>query len=569
MLRTIKGKITFLVSLLLGAIIFVGIYSEVTLREVNNKSTIITDEMIPGIIYSEELNTMTSDFRIHEYEHIIAQNKETMDNLEKDMEEKNKEIQNYIDKYKKTINSKENEELFNVVEKNWSQYLVFNKKIIELSRQSKIEEAMNLMNKESKEAFDLTASNLLKLTELNKKLAESASVEGDKQYASAKLTTLSTIIILTIVSAVFAFVIINSIRKSLSILKRELDILSEKGGDLTQEIIVNSKGEINELANSVNRFIANLRNIIISVNESGDNIELAVDSIKATMMELNGNIEEVSATTQELSASMEETAAGAEEMSATSQEIENAVHSIAEKSQEGAEQAGQINKRAEETKENVQVSQKMANEIFASTKSQLERAIEQSKVVEQIKVLSQVIMQITEQTNLLALNAAIEAARAGEAGRGFSVVAEEIRKLAEQSKNTVGEIQSVTNKVTEAVKNLWESSDNLLTFVATDVDKDYKTMAEVANKYSEDARFVDTLVTDFSSTSEELLASISEVLKTIDGVAEAASEGAYGATNIASRASDVNNKSNEVLEQVLKAKESTDKFKGEISKFKV
>jgi methyl-accepting chemotaxis protein len=569
MLRTIKGKITFLVSLLLGAIIFVGIYSEVTLREVNNKSTIITDEMIPGIIYSEELNTMTSDFRIHEYEHIIAQSKETMDSLEKDMEEKNKEIQNYIDKYKKTINSKENEELFNIVEKNWSQYLVFNKKIIELSRQLKTEEAINLMNKESKEAFDLTASNLLKLTELNKKSAESASVEGDKQYASAKLTTLSTIIILTIVSAVFAFVIINSIRKSLSILKRELDILSEKGGDLTQEIIVNSKGEINELANSVNRFIANLRNIIISVNESGDNIELAVDSIKATMMELNGNIEEVSATTQELSASMEETAAGAEEMSATSKEIENAVHSIAEKSQEGAEQAGQINKRAEETKENVQVSQKRANEIFASTKSQLERAIEQSKVVEQIKVLSQVIMQITEQTNLLALNAAIEAARAGEAGRGFSVVAEEIRKLAEQSKNTVGEIQNVTNKVTEAVKNLWESSDNLLAFVAIDVDKDYKTMVEVANKYSEDARFVDTLVTDFSSTSEELLASINEVLKTIDGVAEAASEGAYGATNIASRASEVNNKSNEVLEQVLKAKESTDKFKGEISKFKV
>ncbi|MEG0440668.1 MAG: methyl-accepting chemotaxis protein, partial [Solibacillus sp.] len=78
----------------------------------------------------------------------------------------------------------------------------------------------------------------------------------------------------------------------------------------------------------------------------------------------------------------------------------------------------------------------------------LEEAMENSKVVTQINVLSESIMQISSQTNLLALNAAIEAARAGEAGRGFAVVADEIRKLAEESKNTVIEIQGITEKVT-------------------------------------------------------------------------------------------------------------------------
>ena len=284
---------------------------------------------------------------------------------------------------------------------------------------------------------------------------------------------------------------------------------------------------------------------------------------------MNNDVEEVSATTEELSANMEETAASAEEMSATSQDIERAVQSIAQKSQEGATQAGEINKRAEDTKANVQASQKKAKEIFTNTKTELERAIEASKVVEQINVLSDSIMDITSQTNLLALNAAIEAARAGEAGKGFSVVADEIRKLAEQSKDTVTEIQSITVKVIESVKNLSDSSSNLLTFVSTDMDNDYKTMLNVADKYSEDASFVDTLVMDFSSTSQELLASLQDVLKTIEGVAQAASEGAGCTTDIASKILEVNNKSNDVLQEALKSEESANKLKEEISKFKI
>jgi len=569
MLKTIKSKLIFLVSILLAAIVFMGIYSLVTLKVVNNKSTVIADEMVPGIIYSEELNTMTSDFRMIEYQHIIAQSNQVMDEKEKAMDEKNKEIQNYMDSYKKTITTTDDQELFNTVQKEWEKYLGFNKKVIELSRQLKTEEAMKIMDKESKEAFDTASTNLLKLAVLNKDMTGNASLEGDKQYSIAIKITLGIIIVLSIVSICIAIVIIGSIRKPLNILKRELDTLSEKGGDLTQRIIVPSKDEINEVANSLNKFIDNIRNIVSSVNESADSIEVVMDTINTTVTDLNENIEGVSATTEELSATMEETAASAQEMTATSQEIERAVESISEKSQEGAVQAGQINKRASDIKESVQAARKKSTEIFIITKTNLEKAIESSKIVDKINVLSESIMDISSQTNLLALNAAIEAARAGEAGKGFSVVAEEIRKLAEQSKDTVTEIQNITNKVTNSVIDLSENSNKLLEFMETDVANDYTTMINVADEYSKDAEFVDNLVSEFSSTSEELLASLSEVLKTIDGVAGAASEGAGGTTDIAIRISEISNKSNGLSEEALKSKENADKLKQDISKFKI
>lgn len=343
-------------------------------------------------------------------------------------------------------------------------------------------------------------------------------------------------------------------------------------GDFSQKIdekFLLRKDEIGTLAKSVNTMQQSVNSLIRNVKDEVNAIERAVDTFNCTVDGMNGDFEEVSVKTETLSATMEETAASAQEMSATSQEIEKAVQSVAQKSQEGAIEAGEINKRAEESKKSIEAAQKKSNEIYIDTKKELESAIEDSKIVNQINVLSESIMQITSQTNLLALNAAIEAARAGEAGKGFSVVADEIRKLAEQSKDTVVEIQNITEKVTKSVENLSGHSNKLLAFMDKEVGNDYQSMIATANKYSEDGNFIDNLVTDFSSTSEELLASINDVIKTIDSVAQAAGDGAGDTTNIATRAADVSNKSNEVVKQVILTKESVDKLQNEISKFKI
>jgi methyl-accepting chemotaxis protein len=266
---------------------------------------------------------------------------------------------------------------------------------------------------------------------------------------------------------------------------------------------------------------------------------------------------------------MEETAASAQEMTATSSEIETATRSIAEKSQEAALEIVKISKRASDTRAEVEATQSKTSEMKNRIEEKLSEALEKAKIVSEINVLTEAIMGITAQTNLLALNASIEAARAGESGKGFAVVADEIRNLANQSKAAVAKIQEVTQEVTDAVQNLSGNADELLQFVSKDITENFNNLAEVARAYMNDAIFMDGIVTDFSATSEELLASITNIMTAVSEVANAASEGASGTNDIAEKIAVITDKSSEVAKEALSSGQSSENLRREISSFKV
>ena len=190
------------------------------------------------------------------------------------------------------------------------------------------------------------------------------------------------------------------------------------------------------------------------------------------------------------------------------------MENLAAKASEGSTNAEKIKKRAEKVKKDSKIAIENTIQVREQKEKNIIKAIEDAKVVEEVKVMADVIAGIAEQTNLLALNAAIEAARAGESGKGFAVVAEEVRKLAEESSETVVTIQNTIAKINDAVKNLAENSNDILNFMSSDVDKQLKEYAKIGEKYSSDGEFV-------SSMSEELVAMAQEVEATVEEITKA------------------------------------------------
>ena len=399
--------------------------------------------------------------------------------------------------------------------------------------------------------------------------AIAAQDEEFSGYAVKKAATMiAACVVMLIIVAILIAMISRDITKSLKKIKEQFDIIA--GGNFARKMqkpMLKRKDDFGQLANELEKMRESVRSLLAQVKIEAANIDTVVESIDSHVFNLNGEIEDVSATTEQLAASTQETAASAEQINGMTQQIEEAAREIAIRAQDGATEAEEIHQRATQTKDETVANRMKVKQMLSEIRQGLEKALEDAKVVEQIGVLADSILAITGQTNLLALNASIEAARAGEAGKGFAVVAEEIRVLAEQSKDAVANIQAVTENVNHAVRNLTSDSNRLLDFVDTDIVESFNNFEKMADDYNLDAAKINDLVSNFSATSEELVASITNITQAIDGISSASNDSAAGTTNIAQKTVSIASGSAEVMKGAKDAESSAEELRKNVNNF--
>ncbi len=284
--------------------------------------------------------------------------------------------------------------------------------------------------------------------------------------------------------------------------------------DFAEDCKITKNDEIGTIGVELNTAQRNIRELISTILNESSNMSALSQELSANIEEVSTKLEEIDDSSRNINTTMTETSATAEEIAASIEEVNSSMEALANKAEEGSTNSEKIKRRAENIKDGSKTAIRNTAQIREQKEKDIIKAIEDAKVVEEVKVMAGAIADIAEQTNLLALNAAIEAARAGESGKGFAVVADEIRKLAEESSQTVLTIQDTIGKIQDAVKNLSENSNDILSFISTEVDKQLQDYAKVGEKYSIDGEFI-------SSMSEELVSMAQEVEATVEQINEA------------------------------------------------
>ncbi|NMX91581.1 MULTISPECIES: methyl-accepting chemotaxis protein [unclassified Pseudomonas] len=432
---------------LLALMVFVlGGFALMQMGNMREQSDQVETNWLPSVMAAGEMNQDLLRIRALTLRLLINRDPSAVTQNEQKIIDIKKQLHTAQLLYEALIVLPEDQVLFDRFKVEQQQYLQRQEQVMALSRQNQLEDAIKVVNGEMNHLADTLAGTLGELVTLNKDSANQAADLAQQVFSQSRIWVIGMIAVTALITIALAVLLTRSIVLPLAQSVRVAEGVAS--GDLTGEITVNGKDEPARLQQALKSMQQSLRETIRRISDSSNQLASASEELSCVtedatrgLHQQSQEIEQAATAVNQMTAAVEEVASNAVATSQASRESDRIA-------QHGREQVHQT----------VLSIESLADDVTANA-TQVEDLAQ--KVYGISKVLD-VIRAIAEQTNLLALNAAIEAARAGEAGRGFAVVADEVRALAHRTQQSTQEIEQMIGGIQQgtdlAVSSMQQSN---------------------------------------------------------------------------------------------------------------